>query len=92
MTLGFARVVSFVVERDEMNARNLSRHFAQFQLVLAVDLNCTSCGQVKSRRNSLECDLDGALKFVCADCVARFDDADRLADELLDYLDRGGAA
>ncbi|HKZ02290.1 MAG TPA: hypothetical protein VJ180_08625 [Pyrinomonadaceae bacterium] len=57
-----------------------------------VETVCSACGHIRSRRGALECDLDGRDKFVCAGCVAIFDDADRVADEVLMMTDLGGAA
>ncbi len=60
-----------------------------------VELNCSACGRVRSRRGAHECDLDNRDKFVCAECAARFDDADRVADEVLRMLEAdhlGGTA
>lgn len=57
-----------------------------------VELNCSFCDCVRSRRGALKCDLSGRNKFVCAACVREFDDADRVADEVLRMLDPGGTA
>ena len=59
---------------------------------LIVEAICSACGHVRSRRGALECALDGRDKFVCAQCIALFDDADRVADEVLLMTDLGGVA
>jgi hypothetical protein len=60
---------------------------------LIIEAECSACGRVRSRRGALECNLQDRAKFVCAECVARFDDSERVLDEVVRMMDEnfGGA-
>jgi hypothetical protein len=79
----------------EWKVSNLSRLKSKYQLLFTVDSNCTACELPKSHHDALVVRFDGRISFICAECLERFDEADRQADEvsaMLDDGDYGGAA
>jgi hypothetical protein len=78
--------------------RNLPQQNSDFKTVRysigpVIEMACCVCRRIRSREDGLECDIEdghfGRVKFVCAQCCQKFDDADRVADEVLAMLEAG---
>ncbi len=87
-----------------MDARNLPQQNSDFKSSPVfnwpvIEMACCVCRRIRSREDGLEAFIEdgrfGCVKFVCAECCQKFDDADRVADEVLAMLEAeelGGAA